>query len=184
MVKVIKFLIGFVITITIIVVGFCFYVINSDNSSNKYISMLNSLAGSDGVFTTLANVSSLMSKVDMETIDIITEIASDKEKVNQITNAISNIDTETIVEVTNIVKNIDPEIVSEFKDIVGDIDINSLTTATNTSDILEVVDLSTIVELTDIVSELDTQTKVDIQNQIDNVIQDSDVSKLFAQFLG
>lgn len=180
MVKVVKFLIGFFIAITIIVVGFCIYVINADNSSNPIISTLNSLVGQDDVFTTISNVSTLMGKVDMDTINTINEIASDSQKMSDITGAIKNIDTTTLVELSDIVQNIDPEIVSDFKEIISDVDINSLT---STSDVLDVLDLSTIVELTNLASELDTQTKVDLQSQIDSVIQDDDVSSLIAQFL-
>lgn len=183
MVKVVKFLIGFFITVTIIVVGFCIYVINADNSSNPLISTLNSLVGQDDVFTTLSNVGTLMNKVDMDTINTINEIANDSQKMDEIKSAIKSIDTATLVEMNNIVQNIDPEIVSDFKEIISDVDINSLTSTSDVSQVLDVLDLSTIVEITDLVGELDTQTKVDLQTQLDGVIQDDDVSSLIAQFL-
>lgn len=183
MVKVVKFLIGFFIAITIIVVGFCIYVINADNSSNEMISMLNSLVGEDDVFTTISNVNSLMSKVDVETINSINAIASDSQKMNELSSALSNIDTSTLVEMNNIVQNIDPEIVTEFKEIIDGVDIGSLSSSSNVGQVLEVVDLSTIVEITDLVSELDTQTKSDLQEQLDGVIQDAEVSALLSKLL-
>lgn len=183
MIKVVKFLIVFIIVLTVAVVGFCFYVINADNSSNPVISNLNSLIGDDDIFTALSNIGTLAGKVDMDTINSLNEIANDSEKLNELSNALSSIDTNTLVEVNNIVQNIDPEIVSEFKDIIGDVDISSLSSSSDVSEVLEVVDLSTIVELSELVSELDPQTKEDLQAQIDSVVQDEDVSALISKFL-
>lgn len=181
--NIVKFLIGFIVLLTVLVVGFCVYVINADNSSIPMISMLNSLVGDAGLFTTLSNVGSVMGKVDADTISSITAIAQDTQKVNEITSAIQNIDPATLVEVSNIIKDIDPEIVTEFKEIINNVDITSISNATDVNQVLEVVDLATIVEITDLVGELDTTTKDSLQQQIDTVIGDADVSSLVAKFL-
>lgn len=183
MVKVIKFLIGFIITITVIVVGFCIYVINADNSTNPIISTLNSLIGDDDIFTTISNVNKIMDKVDMDTINSIKEIASDSQKLNDISESINDVDFKTLIEINSIVQNIDPDIIDGFKDIVEEMDINSLATADDVGEVFEVIDLSTMVEISDLLSDLDNQTKTDIQNQVDNIIGDDDVSNLISSLL-